>query len=193
MLFKKATVKENALKNAQKSIFWAKVIMRYFQKYVRYECKVFGGSKDIPWAQFETITRSPTHPTTTLPHAFSQQLSILAFFELFLPKDWARQEISQQMKPIISKGHSMSLFCFFSVFCDSRSQYWSYDYIVYIFFHLQNIPQLLLGTDFLFDVEKICLRLEKWPRKAIFKILIEYSTNQHASFSKFRQIRSLLS
>ena len=41
---------------------------------------------------------------------------------------------------------------FFSVFCDYRSQYWSYDRIVYIFFLLQNISQLLLGTDFLFDV-----------------------------------------
>ena len=29
----------------------------------------------------------------------------------------------------------------------SRSEYWSYDHGVYIFFHLQNIPQLLLGTD----------------------------------------------
>ena len=55
------------LKNAQKANFWAKVIMQYFQKYVRYECKVFWGSKDIPWAHFETIARSPTHPTTKTP------------------------------------------------------------------------------------------------------------------------------
>ena len=70
MLLKKATVNENALKNAknaQKANFLAKVIMQYFQKYVRYECKVFWGSKDIPWAHFETITRSPTHPTTKTP------------------------------------------------------------------------------------------------------------------------------
>ena len=31
------------------------------------------------------------------PHTFSQQLPILVFFGLFLPKAWARQEISQQM------------------------------------------------------------------------------------------------
>ena len=55
------------LKNAQKANFWAKVIMRYFQKYVRYECNVFWGSKHIPWAHFETITRSPIHPTTKNP------------------------------------------------------------------------------------------------------------------------------
>ena len=70
MLLKKARVKENALKNAknaQKANFWAKVIMQYFQKYVRYECKVFWGSKDIPWAHFETIARSPTHPTSKTP------------------------------------------------------------------------------------------------------------------------------
>ena len=55
------------LKNAQKANFWAKVIMRYFQKYTRYECKVLWGSKDIPWAHFETITRSPAHPATKTP------------------------------------------------------------------------------------------------------------------------------
>jgi len=53
---------------------------------------------------------------------------------------------------LFQKGTQLACFAIFSVFCDSRSQYWSYDYIVYIFSHLQDIPQLLLGTDFLFDV-----------------------------------------
>ena len=55
------------LKNAQKAHFLEKVIMRYFEKYARYECKVFWSSKDIPWAHFETIIRSPTLPTTKTP------------------------------------------------------------------------------------------------------------------------------
>ena len=53
---------------------------------------------------------------------------------------------------LFQKGTQLNGFAFFSVFCDSRGQYRSDDYVVYIFFHLWNIPQLLLGTDFLFDV-----------------------------------------
>ena len=53
---------------------------------------------------------------------------------------------------LFQKSTQWACFAIFSMFCDYRSQYWSYDHIVYIFFHLQNIPQLLLGTDFLFDV-----------------------------------------
>ena len=38
-----------------------------------YECRVFGASKDIPWADFETITDDPTH-------TLSQKLPTLSFF-----------------------------------------------------------------------------------------------------------------
>ena len=59
-------------------------------------------------------------------------------------------------------------FAFFLVFSVSRSQYWSNDHTIYIFFHLQNNAQLLLGTDFLFDVWKIFLRPSKWPHETNF-------------------------
>ena len=63
-------MKENAsksLKNAQKTQFSAKVILRYFQKYARYESNVFWGPKHIPRAHSEAITRSPTLSTARTP------------------------------------------------------------------------------------------------------------------------------
>ena len=81
---KLATIKENALKNAknfQKTNFWAKVIMQYFQKYARYEWKVFVGSKDShPMGSLWNDYQIPNPPNYDPPHAFSQQLPILAFF-----------------------------------------------------------------------------------------------------------------
>ena len=71
-------------------------------------------------------------------------------------RDFAKESLMSDLVNtwglLFQKGTQVKGFAIFSVFCDSRSQYWSYDHIVYIFFHLQNIPQLLLGTDFLFDV-----------------------------------------
>ena len=49
-----------------------------------------------------------------------------------------RSLVSQQVKPIISKGHSTGPFCFFSVFCDSWSRYRSDDYVIYISFFISR-------------------------------------------------------
>ena len=42
---------------------------------------------------------------------------------------------------LFQKGTQVKDFAIFSVFCDSRRQYWFYDHVVYIFFHLQNIAR----------------------------------------------------
>ena len=69
---------------------------------------------------------------------------------------------------LFQKSTQLDTFAFFSVFCDSRSQYRSYDHVLYIFSHLQNNAQLLLGADFLFNAYKIFLRPSKWPHETNF-------------------------
>ena len=72
------------LKMLKKTHFPTKAITQYFQKYVRYGSDIFWGSKDIPWAHFEAINKSPTHQMIS-PSTFSQQVHILPFLELFSP------------------------------------------------------------------------------------------------------------
>ena len=92
---------------------------------------------------------------------------------------------------LFQKGTQLEVFAFFSVFCDSWSQYRSDDYVIYICFHLQNIAQLLLGTDFYLTSRNFFWDSRSGLARQIFTTPIKYYTHKHASFSKFWQIRSL--
>ena len=65
------------------------------------------------------------------------------------------QNFGQHLKPIISKRHSSTSFCFFLVFLQKFFKFNRYDYDVNTFFHLQNIPDNSSESDFLFKVLKI--------------------------------------
>ena len=81
--------------------------------------------------------------------------------------------IGQQVKPIISKGHSMRQFCFFSVFFGAFLHFKRYDHDVYMFLILQNIPERTVEADFWFEPSKMFFWYPKWPRKPK---IVEYST-----------------
>ena len=100
---------KKALKNAQKTHFSGKVILRYFQKYVRYGSNVFWGPKHIPWAHSEAITRPPTHSTAKTPSSLVNSFLFWRFFYLFLLPAWARPKISQHLltKILESATHTL--------------------------------------------------------------------------------------
>ena len=95
MSYSKGKCFKKTFKNAQKTHFSEKVILRYFQKYVRYGSNVFWGPKHIPWAHSEAITRPPTFSTAKTPSPLVNSCLFWRFFELFLPTAWARPKISQ--------------------------------------------------------------------------------------------------
>ena len=66
--------------------------------------------------------------------------------------------------------------------------------MLYISFLIsRTMRNFLSGQIFYLTSRKIFWDSRSGLARQIFKTLIEYSTNKHASFSKFRQIRSLLS
>ena len=73
---------QQALKILKKTQFSAKVILRYFQKYTRYESNVIWGPKHIPWTQSEAITKPLTISTGQNPLTFSQQLPFFGSFRV---------------------------------------------------------------------------------------------------------------
>ena len=102
------------------------------------------------------------------PRAFSHSMKKSHFWGHFLTLVNKSTILVNIWSLLFQKGTLLKHFAIFLVFSISRSQYWSYDHVVYIFFHLQNNAQLLLGADFLFDVSKIFLRLSKWPHETNF-------------------------
>ena len=87
--------------------------MRYFQRYVRYECKVFWGSKDIPWAHFETITRSSTHPTTKTSTALVNSCLFWRFLGYFYLQLELGKKLVNIWSLLFQKGTQSGIFNFF--------------------------------------------------------------------------------
>ena len=88
---------EKRLKNAKKAHFSAKVILWYFQKYVRYGSNVFWGPKHIPWAHSEAITRLPTFSTAKTPSPLVNSCVFWRFFSYFYLQHGLDQKISQHL------------------------------------------------------------------------------------------------
>ena len=80
--------KKTSFKNAQKKHFSGKVILRYFQKYVRYGSNVFGGTKHIPWAHSEAIIRLPTLTTANPPSPLVNSCLFSCFLSFFYLQYW---------------------------------------------------------------------------------------------------------
>ena len=74
---------QQALKILKKTQFSAKVILRYFQKYVRYGSNVFWGTKHIPWAHSEAIIRPPTLSTAKTPLLVDNNCLFSCFLSYF--------------------------------------------------------------------------------------------------------------
>ena len=140
-------------KNDEKWAFSLIFNVEFWKDHKSYGVEGFTRVKHISWAAFHANMVTISMKSRTVRY-LADTWFLSRFIGHFNIKGSKSGIFIQQMKPIISKGHSGKQFCFFSVFFGAFLHFKRYDHDVYMFLILQNIPERTVEADFWFEPSK---------------------------------------